>query len=206
MKKERSRRIPLRAWLMYLLLLCFSVSGVTMSRYTTSSSGRDDARVASIRELTVTQTDRTYPIAPGADLSNDAAVHFGGSEMACYLFLQIDADGWTSKEDTFTYPDADRAWMTFSVADGWLPLPGYGTVFYRILPANTPLDAPVFSDGKITVSRAVTRTQLATFGGELPLRLSATAVQYAGFGEDLPAGYTADDRAVAAWTLICARS
>ena len=124
MKKERSRRIPLRAWLMYLLLLCFSVSGV----------------------------DRTYPIAPGADLSNDAAVHFGGSEMACYLFLQIDADGWTSKEDTFTYPDADRAWMTFSVADGWLPLPGYGTVFYRILPANTPLDAPVFSDGKITVS------------------------------------------------------
>ena len=177
-----------------------------MSRYTTSSCGRDDARVASIRELTVTQTDRTYLIAPGADLSNDAAVHFGGSEMACYLFLQIDADGWTSKEDTFTYPDADRAWMTFSVADGWLPLPGDGTGFYRVLPANTPLDAPVFSDGKITVSRAVTRTQLATFGGELPLRLSATAVQYAGFGEDLPAGYTADDRAAAAWTLICARS
>ena len=206
MKKERSRRIPLRAWLMYLLLLCFSASGVTMSRYTTSSSGRDDARVASIRELTVTQTDRTYLVAPGVDLINDAAVHFGGSEMACYLFLQIDAEGWFDKGDTFIYPDVDRAWMSFSVADGWLPLPGDGTVFYRVLPANTPLDAPVFRDGKIAVSRTVTRTQLATFGGELPLRLSATAVQYAGFGEDLPAGYTADDRAAAAWALICAHS
>ena len=49
-------RIPFSAVLMYLAVVVVALSGVTFSKYVISSSAGDNARVAKIIGLTVTET------------------------------------------------------------------------------------------------------------------------------------------------------
>ena len=90
-------RVGLRGWLLYLLLVCFALTGVTFSRYVASSYGSDAARTAYLGELTVTETgSETYGgrwvVTPGVDITKNARVIFDKGEMACFVFLRLDTE------------------------------------------------------------------------------------------------------------------
>ena len=130
---------------------------------------------------------------------------FEGSEMACYVFCAITANGWTRAADNFHYT-AGTGILNWAVDNTeWIFLQGDGStsVYYCIVNANTALHADVLADGgKITVSEDITRSQLDTLAAPLSIKISATTVQYHGFSEGLSAGYTEADRAKAAWNAV----
>lgn len=211
-KKKNRVRLPLRAYLLYLLVVTFALTGVTFSRYVTSSSGGDAARVAVIRDLTVTETGDVpadggrWLLAPGVDLTKNAVVTLESSEMACYVFLELETDGWQRSVDGRSYALGENMETAWYVADGWQLL-SVGTdsaVYYQIVPANTPFSAAVIGDdGRITVSADVTASQLKALAAEgLRIGIHAAAVQYQGLDD----GMNSTTRAEAAWNAVRAAS
>lgn len=205
--KKAKFRLPFSAVLLYLALIAAVLSGVTFSRYVTGTTVSDSARVAMMKDLTVTETDGLDQrvILPGVDMTRKAVVDFEGSEMACYVFCAITANGWTRAADNFGYT-AGNDLLSWAVDNTkWIFLQGDGStsVYYCIVNANTVLHADVLAeDGKITVSEDITRSQLDTLAAPLSIKISATAVQYHGFSEGLSAEYTEVDRAKAAWNAV----
>lgn len=208
--KKAKFRLPFSAVLLYLALIAAALSGVTFSRYVTGTTVSDSARVAMMKELTVTETDGSDQrvILPGVDMTKKAVVDFEGSEMACYVFCAITANGWTRAADNFHYTAGSGIlnWAVDSAKWTYLQEDGSTSVYYCIVNANTALHADVLAeDGKITVSADITRSQLDTLAASaapLSIKISATAVQYHGFSEGLSAGYTEADRAMAAWNAV----
>lgn len=211
-KKKNRVRLPLRAYLLYLLVVTFALTGVTFSRYVTSSSGGDAARVAVIRDLTVTETGDVpadggrWLLAPGVELTKNAVVTLESSEMACYVFLELETDGWQRSVDGRSYALGENMETAWYVADGWQLL-SVGTdsaVYYQIVPANTPFSAAVIGDdGRITVSADVTASQLKALAAEgLRIGIHAAAVQYQGLDD----GMNSTTRAEAAWNAVRAAS
>ena len=204
--KKAKFRLPFSAVLLYLALIAAALSGVTFSRYVTGTTVSDSARVAMMKELTVTETGGSDQrvILPGVDMTKQAVVDFEGSEMACYVFCAITANGWTRAADNFQYtagPDI-LSWAVDSAKWTYLKADGSTSVYYCIVNANTALHADVLAGGgRITVSADITRSQLDALAAPLSIKISATAVQYHGFSEGLP-GYTEADRAKAAWNAV----
>lgn len=211
-KKKNRVRLPLRAYLLYLLVVTFALTGVTFSRYVTSSYGGDAARVAVIRDLTVTETGDVpadggrWLLAPGVELTKNAVVTLESSEMACYVFLELETDGWQRSVDGRSYALGENMGTAWYVADGWQLL-SVGTdsaVYYQIVPANTPFSAAVIGDdGRITVSADVTASQLKALADKgLRIDIHAAAVQYQGLDD----GMDSTTRAEAAWNAVRAAS
>lgn len=213
-KKKNRVRLPLRAYLLYLLVVTFALTGVTFSRYVVSSDWGDGARVASIRQLTVTETGDVpadggrWLLAPGVELTKNAVVTLESSEMACYVFLELETEGW-QRTGTHSYAIQDGAGKVLSawrVETAWQFLSG-GTdsaVYYQIVPANTPFSAAVLRDsGRITVSADVTASRLRALADTgLRIDIQAAAVQYQGLDD----GMDSTTRAEAAWSAVRAAS
>ena len=213
-KKKNRVRLPLRAYLLYLLVVTFALTGVTFSRYVTSSNGGDAARVAVIRQLTVTETGDVpadggrWLLAPGVELTKNAVVTLESSEMACYVFLELETEGW-QRTGTHSYAIQDgggTALSAWGVETAWQFLSG-GTdsaVYYQIVPANTPFSAAVLRDsGRITVSADVTASRLRALADTgLRIDIQAAAVQYQGLDD----GMDSTTRAEAAWSAVRAAS
>lgn len=213
-KKKKRVRLPLRAYLLYLLVVTFALTGVTFSRYVTSSYGGDAARVAVIRDLTVTETGDVpadggrWLLAPGVELTKNAVVTLESSEMACYVFLELETEGW-QRTGTHSYAIQDgggTALSAWGVDAAWQLLHG-GTdsaVYYQIVPANTAFSAAVLrDDGRITVSADVTASRLRALADTgLRIDIQAAAVQYQGLDD----GMDSTTRAEAAWSAVRAAS
>lgn len=213
-KKKNRVRLPLRAYLLYLLVVTFALTGVTFSRYVTSSDWGDGARVAVIRDLTVTETGDVpadggrWLLAPGVELTKNAVVTLESSEMACYVFLELETEGW-QRTGTHSYAIQDgggTALSAWGVDAAWQLLYG-GTdsaVYYQIVPANTPFSAAVLrDDGRITVSADVTASRLRALADTgLRIDIQAAAVQYQGLDD----GMDSTTRAEAAWSAVRAAS
>ena len=205
--KKAKFRLPFAAVLLYLALIAAALAGVTFSRYVTGTTVSDSARVAMMKELTVTETGglEQRVILPGVDMTKKAVVDFEGSEMACYVFCAITTNGWTRAADNFQYtagPDI-LSWAVDSAKWTYLKADGSTSVYYCIVNANTALHADVLAGGgRITVSADITRSQLDALAAPLSIKISATAVQYHGFSEGLSAVYTEAERAMAAWNAV----
>jgi hypothetical protein len=201
-------RLPFSAVLLYLLLIAAAVSGVTFSKYVTVG---DTARVAIMRDITVTETGNfaetdKWIITPGVDMIKNAVVNFEGSEMACYVFCEIKTSGWSRlDEHSFAFSGGGENILGWAVNNDWKFLSGNGSeaVYYRIVSANTVLQADVLADGgKITVSENITKTQLGLLPKDMQIKISAAAVQYNGFSDETGAGYSEEQRALAAWEAV----
>lgn len=213
-KKKNRVRLPLRAYLLYLLVVTFALTGVTFSRYVTSSDWGDGARVAVIRDLTVTEMGDVpadggrWLLAPGVDVTKNAVVTLESSEMACYVFAEVQTGGW-QRTGTHSYAIQDgggTALSAWGVDAAWQLLYG-GTdsaVYYQIVPANTPFSAAVLrDDGRITVSADVTASRLRALADTgLRIDIQAAAVQYQGLDD----GMDSTTRAEAAWSAVRAAS
>ena len=204
-------RLPFSAVLSYLVLLAAAVSGVTFSKYMAGTTVGDTARVAIMRDITVTETGNfaepdKWVITPGVDMIKNAVVNFEGSEMACYVFCEIKTTGWSRlDEHSFAFSVGSENILGWDVNNDWKFLSGNGSeaVYYRIVNANTVLKADVFAEGgKITVSENITKTQLDSLPKDMQIKISATAVQYNGFSEETGAEYTEAQRALAAWNAV----
>lgn len=173
--KPNKRRLPLRAWLLYLAVATFALTGVTFSRYVASAHSQDGARVITFGDLTVTDSG-SVQVQPGVPAKKDLTVRFDGSEAATYVFVELKGSGWTRGADGI-YHDATGL-MTWRVADGWTHL--RDNVYYRELAPNTALDAGLIDGGTVDVSEDMTRTQLQAAAGTLHIRVQAAAVQREG--------------------------
>lgn len=173
--KPNKRRLPLRAWLLYLAVATFALTGVTFSRYVASAHSQDEARVITFGDLTVTDSG-SVQVQPGVAAEKDLTVHFDGSEAAVYVFAEVQG-GWTLDADnrTYTYGGGSLSWR---VADGWTHL--QDNVYYRELAPNTALTAGLIAGGAVDVSEDMTRTQLQAAAGTLHIRVQAAAVQREG--------------------------
>ena len=207
-EKKPKFRIPFSAALLYLLLIAAAVSGVTFSRYMTGTTVGDTARVAIMRDITVTETGNSaetdkWVITPGVDMIKKAVVNFEGSEMACFVFCEIKTTGWSRlDEHSFAFSGGGENILGWAVNNDWKFLSGNGSeaVYYRIVGAKDVLQADVLADGgKITVSENITKTQLDGLPKDMQIKISATAVQYNGFSEG---EYTEEQRALAAWNAV----
>lgn len=172
--KPNKRRLPLRAWLLYLAVVTFALTGVTFSRYVASAHSQDEARVITFGDLTVTDSGVTQ-VQPGVAAKKDLTVRFEGSEAAVYVFAEVQ-DGWTLGADGI-YHDA-AGLMTWRVADGWTHL--QDNVYYRELAPNTALTAGLIAGGTVDVSENMTRTELEKLSKALSIRVRAAAVQREG--------------------------
>ena len=173
--KPNKRRLPLRAWLLYLAVATFALTGVTFSRYVASAHSQDEARVITFGALTVTDSG-SVQVQPGVAAQKDLTVHFDGSEAATYVFVALEGSDWTLGADGI-YHDA-AGLMTWRVADGWTHL--RDNVYYRELAPNTALDAGLIDGGAVDVSEDMTRTQMQAAAGTLHIRVRAAAVQREG--------------------------
>lgn len=172
--KPNKRRLPLRAWLLYLAVVTFALTGVTFSRYVASAHSQDEGRVITFGDLTVTDSG-SVQVQPGVAAKKDLTVHFDGSEAAVYVFAEVQG-GWTLGADGI-YHDA-AGLMTWRVADGWTHL--RDNVYYRELAPNTVLDAGLIDGGAVDVSENMTRTELEELSKALSIRVWAAAVQREG--------------------------
>ena len=172
--KPNKRRLPLRAWLLYLAVATFALTGVTFSRYVASAHSQDEARVITFGDLTVTDSG-SVQVQPGVAAKKDLTVHFDGSEAAVYVFAEVQG-GWTLDADGI-YHDA-ASLMTWRVADGWTHL--QDNVYYRELAPNTALTAGLIDGGAVNVSENMTRTELEELSKALSIRVQAAAVQREG--------------------------
>ena len=173
--KPNKRRLPLRAWLLYLAVATFALTGVTFSRYVASAYSQDGARVITFGGLTVTDSG-SVQVQPGVAAKKDLTVRFEGSEAAVYVFAEVQG-GWTLGADnrTYTYGAGSLSWR---VADGWTHL--QDNVYYRELAPNTALDAGLIDGGAVNVSENMTRTELQAAAGTLHIHVRAAAVQREG--------------------------
>lgn len=174
--KPNKRRLPLRAWLLYLAVVTFALTGVTFSRYVASAHSQDEGRVITFGDLTVTDSGET-PVQPGVAAPKDLTVRFEGSEAATYVFVELKGSDWTRGADnrTYTYGGGSLSWR---VADGWTHL--RDNVYYRELAPNTALDAGLIAGGTVDVSEDMTRTELEELSKALSIRVQASAVQREG--------------------------
>lgn len=172
--KPNKRRLPLRAWLLYLAVATFALTGVTFSRYVASAHSQDEGRVITFGDLTVTDSG-SVQVQPGVAAQKDLTVHFDGSEAAVYVFAEVQG-GWTLGADGI-YHDA-AGLMTWRVADGWTHL--RDNAYYRELAPNTALDAGLIDGGAVNVSEDMTRTELEKLSKALSIRVQAAAVQREG--------------------------
>lgn len=173
--KPNKRRLPLRAWLLYLAVATFALTGVTFSRYVASAHSQDEARVITFGDLTVTDSG-SVQVQPGVAAPKDLTVRFEGSEAAVYVFAEVQGD-WTRGADnrTYTYGGGSLSWR---VADGWTHL--RDNVYYRELAPNTALDAGLIAGGTVDVSENMTRTELEELSKALHIHVQAAAVQREG--------------------------
>ena len=215
-EKKKRIRLPFSAVLMYLLLIAILLSGVTFSRYVTGTAVADSARIAYMKDVSISETgnfteQNKWIILPGVDMQKNATVHFEGSEMACYIFLEIETNGWTrTGEHSYACLVDGKEVLSWDVGAEWTFLSGDndGEVYYRIVSANDPFDSEVLGNGgTIIVSKELTRTQLEKLTENLTTDLSidigAAAVQYHGYPEHPE--YTEIQRAEAVWNIVKAR-
>lgn len=210
-EQKSNFRLPFSAVLLYIVLIAAAVSGVTFSRYVTGTTVGDAARVAIMRDITVTETGNSsgtdkWVITPGVDMIKKAVVNFEGSEMACYVFCEIKTTGWSRlDEHSFAFSGGGENILGWAVNNNWRFLSGNGSeaVYYCIVSANTVLQADVLAEGgKITVSENITKTQLDSLPKDMQIKISATAVQYNGFSEGSAVEYTEAERALSAWNAV----
>lgn len=173
--KPNKRRLPLRAWLLYLAVATFALTGVTFSRYVASAHSQDEGRVITFGDLTVTDSG-SVQVQPGVAAKKDLTVRFEGSEAATYVFVELQGSDWTRGADGI-YHDA-AGLMTWRVADGWTHL--QDNVYYRALSPNTALTAGLIDGGAVNVSEDMTRTELEKLSKALSIRVRAAAVQREG--------------------------
>lgn len=121
-------------------------------------------------QLTLTEsTGANYKMTPGVSLAKDPRVTVLAGSEPCWLFVELET---TAGFDSY---------ITYSIADGWLPLQGQSNVYFRAV-NKTASDIPfvVLAGDTVTVMDTVTEEQLAALTVDPAMTFFAYAVQQVG--------------------------
>lgn len=177
--------------LVLVCLVAFSIwmMGGLYAKYLVGDNASDAARVIKFNELTITETTgNSYKLIPGVNIRKDPVLNFGGSEAACFVFLKVDATGWTTSDGINYVSDNGRVSWSFA-STGWshfVHSVSGKTIYYRITEANTSLsDISLISGDTVTVSENLLNSELrameTAYPDNLGISFSAYAVQANGF-------------------------
>ncbi len=102
-----AKKIGMKAFVLILalVLLIGCVAGGTIAYLMTESDTVTNTFVAGnigTLELTETPTD-SYIVVPGHDIAKDPTVKLSGNNVDAYVFLEVNAAGWTYNEDRNVY-------------------------------------------------------------------------------------------------------
>ena len=185
-EKMMKHKPTLRAAIVYLTLLTIILTGVTFSRYITKSIGTDTARVASIGDISITETgdfdsNGKLKIIPGTSLEKNAQISFSGSEASTYVFLEMTlSDQWIKSSDAkYVITGSGNTLMSFDIASGWTFLKeetGNNFVYYKELDPNTALEESIISDNTVSVSKYVKESNIGALT-DITISFRATAIQ-----------------------------
>lgn len=120
--------------------------------------------------IDLTETPAVYKMVPGNDISKNPKVTVKAGSEACWLFVKVD------KSTDLAFDN----YLTYTIADGWVLVPGTNNVYYREVSAtSTDTAFEVLKDNKVTVKDTVTKDMLdALTGNNNPtLTFTAYAVQ-----------------------------
>lgn len=191
-ERKKSRRLPIHVILGYLLLLTVLLTGVTVSKYVTSTPGGDSARVAAFGDLKLTESKTgPYIVTPGVDIPKDPKISFGmekESETSAYVFVKVIANGWTfdKEKNVFHIDKNNKEVLSWTVGSDWEYVAGddFYQAFYCYVSPNETLNNVSFILGdKITVSPDLYRSELNALDlANHSISFEAYAVQANGFG------------------------
>ncbi len=186
-KKIKKFRLPLRAWLLYLVLVAFLSTGVTLSKYVTSTQGGDGARIIKFGDIAITETgdftDEKFRVQPGVDLEKRAELKFEGSEANTYVFVEVTVENFTANDDNYSfYAIADNKiyWSVDKTKWTYLTNENGKYIYYKALTANTPLEDTIITDNKVYVSHELKNSETQGIT-DLSASFRGIAVQANGF-------------------------
>ena len=201
--KKKSVSIKVVVLLLAVVLLIGCVAGGTLAYLMAKSSTVNNTFVAGeIGTLTLNETDgngnfvtaRSFIVTPGVDITKDPVVTFNGNNVAAYVFLKVDATGWTvaGTDTTYTYSVGTKQEMKWELV-GWTKL--QDGVYYKEVAANAGAQSwSVIKDNKITVSSEITKDNISDYTKEL--KFTAYAIQQEDGGSDNAGKFTPAE----AWT------
>lgn len=187
--KNLFSNLPLKRYLLYLCVTLFLTTGVTFSKYISSTTNDDSARVVEFGNLTLTETDitETSIFAPGIDIEKNPKVSFSVNETSAYVYVAITAEDWsfsdTSGICSFTIDDK-LSWQVNS--DDWIFL-SYDSensraVFYTLVPPGEELsEVAIIKENKIEVSENIKYSDMLNIEDDIKIAFKAYAVQSGGF-------------------------
>jgi len=202
-KKKAKLNIPMCLALILLCLTMFTthlMSGL-YARYVTKGSGEDSARVASMGNVYIEEkgdiVDNKLLVIPGVNLEKDAELTYTGSEVACYVFVEIDTTKFvTSDKKVFTAFESKISW---EVGTDWEYLTSNGSkhVYYQYVGPNDKLTkVDLIKDGNIIVSENLGKSELSEMK-DYKIGFHAYAMQYDG-----SSNLIATEHVMAAWNSV----
>lgn len=163
-----------RKVLLLVLCLVLVVSATVMGTlaYLTDQT-EDVVNTFTIGKVDITLAETTgqqYKMVPGNDISKDPKVTVTAGSEDSWVFVQV------------TEGNSLGNYITYSVADGWTPLPEHAGVYYREYTGTNAAEYPVLTNNKVTVKDTVTNEMMEAVKEALPtLTFKAYAIQKAGF-------------------------
>ena len=169
MKQRRSVRKRRLLLLSTGLLLLSLTAGSTLAWLTDEKQASNIFTVGMVGITLAETTGQTYQMVPGCSISKDPRVTVKPGSEKCWLFIRLEKSA-----------DFDR-YLTYTPADGWLPLPEEEDVYYR--PVEHSMESQTFSvlkDDLLNVPDSVTGPLLAGLTEQTypQLTVHAKAVQY----------------------------
>lgn len=154
MKTRNNNGISVRLLVMILALTLIvgGIVGGSVAWLTATSGPVTNTFTVGDINITLDESDNLdLKMVPGKTITKDPTVTVEANSEACWLFVKVQK---SANFDSF---------MTYSMAEGWIPLTGVDGVYYREVPATTA-DTPfyVIAGNSVTVSTDVTKTQLNT--------------------------------------------
>lgn len=164
-----------------VLVVALSVAG-TYAYLTDKTDAIKNTFTVGNVDIDLTETTTNYKMVPGNTIKKDPQVTVTANSEDSYVFVKVEK---SSNFDSF---------MTYAIADGWLPLTGVDGVYYREYGSvATDTSYAVLKDNKVTVKSDVTKAMMDGLTTETypTLTFTAYACQSAGF-----------DTAAAAWAEL----
>lgn len=181
-------------FLLSMVMLTTHFTSGLYAKYVSRGASESTARVAGFGTVTIVETgdfvdlngNSVNPVLiPGVDLVKRSVVEFTGSELATYVFVQIEPSSqWTYSDKMYSYKNL----ISWTVDDEWIWVED--NVFYLELGPVTDWNENIIKNDLISVSHKLTETELAALNN-LSISFQAFVVQSSGF-----------DNAESAWASI----
>ena len=187
--KKNSGTKVVATLLAVFLLIGIGVGGTLAYLMAKSAVVTNTFVAGNIGTLTLDETTGTnYIVTPGVDITKDPVVTFKDYNVDAYVFLKVDAAGWTvsGADTTYTYSIGSNKEMKW-VLEGWKELED--GVYYKEVAAGAGEQTwTVIQNNTITVSSEITEENIGDYAKGLAF--SAYAIQQADGGADNDGKFT----------------